>query len=302
VEALFTNNLSQANIANVVYSPGVFAAGIRTGNYDIDLSEQAGVHFAVNVDYVGGGVDGLRGICTAIVEGTCTGYRVFGRWVQNVEVDSSDATYGTAPNQHAFKYVPASATSQPISNSTYGDLRLFLPGDTPPLILALPLLDSPPNQGAGTGGDSSSIGRSINRQVLGQRLSFGQRFLIEGIDSPGASYPNVHPAFGGPSLVQCEMNQTFRASLVVWASSPGDGTASDTPADRAYGLVLSQPWSVTAAYNIAANGDVTDIGVPTIILDPTVALIYPSAVPITGLQPKLVPPTISEVLAVNASQ
>jgi hypothetical protein len=177
---------------------------------------------------------------------------------------------------------------------------MFLPSDPPPLLLALPLLDSLPN--AGIGGDSSSIGPQQTRQSIGQRLAYGQRFIVQGIDSPGMPFPMVHPAFGNPGITQCEMNQSYAAFLVVWSSMVSNSQPNNAPADRLYGLVLTQPWSITAAYNIAANGTVTDIGLPTISLDPAAAVSYGSAVALPTTAPIMIPPAILSVLTVNAGR
>jgi hypothetical protein len=309
VEALFVNNLSQPNPANLDYVPGTAggAAAIITGSYNLDAPSVAGVYLVANVDFVGGGSDGRRGVCTQLdANGVCTAWRVFGRWVQDIETDSSDATYGVAPNLHYFAWRPVVSSSQATASSKFGDRPMFMPADPPPLLLPLPLLDAPPPPvaSAGTGGDSSSMGPQLTRQVAGQTLAYGQRFQVRAVDSPGATYPMVHPAatFGNPPIVQCEMNTSFRSFLIVWASGVNNSAPSNSPPDRLYGLVLSQPWNVVSAYQVAANGSAQDIGSPTINLDPNAATFYPSAVSLTAPEPILIPPVIISALTAIANR
>jgi hypothetical protein len=172
---------------------------------------------------------------------------------------------------------------------------IFLPGGTPPLLWALPLLDGPLTAGGG----GSTSGMPDSGQTFIQALAYGNRYQIEAVDSPAAPYPNFHPAFEN-ALTQFQMVIGFQAYLLVWASSNDAGAATNTIADRTYSLLASQPWSISAIYSVSGSGVITDVGTPTVTLDPNAASSYSSAVPLSGAPPILVPPALLFVLGINA--
>jgi hypothetical protein len=220
-------------------------------------------------------------------------------WVQNIETNADIGTYGVAPNAHYTSRIPVSNGAA--AGSQFGTTPLFLPGGAAPQPIGLPLLDSLPT--AGAGGNSSSLGPLLTRQTATQQsLPYGQQFLIEGADSPSTSYPLAHPAFGNPSLSECQFSLVFHTFLVAWASAAGTSSPTNTLADRVYGLLLIQPWSLSASYSIAPGGAVTDVGTPAVTLEPSMATVYSSVAPLPAPEPIMIPPVIQAVLAINAQQ
>ena len=151
VDPLFVDNsntsAARTRMLEYVPAPPGGAAGIWSGNKDIDDTDTAGVYLAANLDLVGGGNDGRRGL-----------ERVYARWFQNATSDDTGATYDVAP-YHFFLWVPVQNAAA--ANGSFFNTPMFLPGGTPPLLLSLPLVDPAP--GAGTGGDSSAIPEALSK-------------------------------------------------------------------------------------------------------------------------------------------
>ncbi|MGA2366639.1 MAG: hypothetical protein ABSG12_14230, partial [Steroidobacteraceae bacterium] len=241
-----SNDGSTANPLNLDIVAGSTGVNIITGSNDLDDPRLAAVSLQAIVTFVGGGESGLRG----------TEF-VFAGWAQNEEGENEFGTYGTAPGQHYFTWLPlanptAATSSFPIANGP--PAPMFVPGvgnaaavPQPP-----PVLDAQPTAfGSGTsGGNDPTLGPLQTRQSQNSGPFLGAQFLVSGVDSLSEPFPLAHPAYGGPALVQCQMVDVFEMSL-VWASSAvvvsggvpaGTSAATQTMPDRLYGLLIMQPW------------------------------------------------------------
>src|SRR6202044_2599428 len=99
---------------------GSTGVNIITGGTDLDDPGLAAVSLQATVTFVGGGESGLRG-----------SERVFAGWAQNEEGENDFGTYGTAPGQHYFTWLPlanptAATSSFPIANGP--PAPMFVPG------------------------------------------------------------------------------------------------------------------------------------------------------------------------------
>jgi hypothetical protein len=305
-----SNDGSTANPLNLDILAGSTGVNIITGSTDLDDPGLAAVSLQATVTFVGGGESGLRGT-----------ERVFAGWAQNEEGQNEFGTYGTAPGQHYFTWLPlanptAATSSFPIANGP--PAPMFVPGvgNAAAVPQPSPVLDAQPTAfGSGTsGGNDPTLGPLQTRQSQNSGPFLGAQFLVSGVDSLSEPFPLAHPAYGGPALVQCQMVDAFEMYLVVWASSAvvvsggvpaGTSAATQTMSDRLYGLLIMQPWSISAMYGIN-NGQPTDIGTPTITLNPSAAVTFPTATGLSSLSPFLVPflvpPILVAIEGVNAQQ
>jgi hypothetical protein len=278
VQATLVQNLSVGRSGNITFTAGA-NPGISTGTFDIANPANAGAYLAAEVSFVGGGGDGRRGVD-----------RVFGGWVNNeTQAEDVRATY---ENNHTIFSVFATNAASATGNFAG---PLFLPGDPAPVIRAAPLLDTG-RPAPGTGGDSSTLTRS--RIGTTTNLPLGQRKLIETVDSPGQPYPGVHPGFPGRRITQARFNLFFGGFLTLWTNVSGAIGPTGDVADRTYAVILEQPWTISATYNInVATGAGTAVGTPAITMGaPTTRN---PVVPVTATSAVMVPPTGLSLLALD---
>jgi len=248
------------------------------------------VILAAEIDFLGGSGDGLRGAT-----------QVFGGWVQTVNPDVT----GFYQNNH--KDVIVFASNVPASHPPF-----FLPNppttDPAPLLIAGPLLDSLSAQ-PGTGGNSSLMPSSqqglVPVQLLGATPdpapSLGTRTVVTAPDDPSQPFPAQH-AIVNNYLTDITDNLSFLSYLAVWSSASGtpdnvDGTPapSGAIADRTYGVILQQPWSIRSTFsNIDALGSV-QTSVSTVSLGQPLTLNNKGVAPIASTGAVLVSPTAQSV-------
>jgi hypothetical protein len=283
VQATFSQNLSAGHSANITYNRLTTAGAwtnsqVATGTFDINAPATAGVYLAAQVDFVGGGSDGRRGVD-----------RVFGGWVQ--QESAAEDIVGTYQNSHRIASV--FATNAGAATGTYAG-RLFLPVDPAPTLAPPPLLDT--GRGSpGNGGDSSTLTRS--RMGTSSNLTQGRRTLVEVVDSAGQPLPALHPGFAASALTNFRFNLTWQAYLVVWSNVTGVIGGTGNVADRTYAVVLEQPWNIRATYSIDAAGNGTAVGSPSVNLGTPVT--HNPVVPRPSTGSIMVPPTSLSMLALD---
>jgi hypothetical protein len=280
VKATLNANLSAGHSANVHYITNGTLAAVQTGTFNVASSgATAGMYLGGKVDLVGGGADGRRGLD-----------RVFGGWIQNITLQNVVGSYA---NNHKTVYI---FVSNPPAN------RLFLPPPPPPAppppgpnVIPVPptsLLDTGrPN--LASGGDTDTL--TSNQLTSRTSLPVGQTILVEAVDSPGLSTPLDHPGFPGNALQNFSFGLGFTAYLSVWTNSSGSSGGTGDPADTTYGVVLDQPWTVNAVYNVNATGGGTAVGTPSITAG--TATTHSPATPATM---KVVAPTPGQSFSIDA--
>jgi len=137
--------------------------------------------------------------------------------------------------------------------------------------------------------------------------------------------------FESPTVTtEASLSRTRRTGTPPWSSarrltpskctwSPGPVRQSPSPGVRLLELapqpkrcrtacmaLVMQPWSISAMYSINNGQPPTDIGTPTITLDPSAAVTFPTATALSSLSPFLlpflVPPVLVAIEGVNAQQ
>jgi hypothetical protein len=285
VHTTFNRSLSVANSGNINYVRSANPMGtwtgsaVTTGQFTINTPANAGVYLAAEVDFIGGGADGRRGVD-----------RVFGGWVNNETADED--IVGSYQNMHVVTSI--FATNRAAATGNFAG-PMFLPGDPAPVLQAAPLLDTG-RASPGTGGNSSTL--STSRVGTTTNLALGQRKLIETVDSPGQPYPIDHPGFAGNRLTQARFNLDFGAFLTLWSNVTAVITPSGNVADRTYVVIHEQPWTIRATFNIDATGNGTAVGTPAIALG--AATTRNPVVPVTSTTAIMVPPTGLSLLALDA--
>jgi hypothetical protein len=272
---------------------GVPGATITTGAFNFQNYAQSGMQFNATLNFTGGGPTGTRGTD-----------RVLGGWVQNATALDEGAIY---QNGHAIPAVLATNIGD--ATSSFAGRPMFVPGDPAPQQVNPPVLDSFGRTAGfpapGTGGYSSGLGMSQITSVSAQ-AQIGIQMLVEGGDSPGFSAPAVTPADGVSGLTQIHLNESFIGFLVVWTNVGGNNALdpvnigpplapNGSPAgygtlgswaDSVYGVVLEQPWSISATFAPNAAGNLSPVGNPTITANPAT------------LQNPVVPPANATTLVV----
>jgi glycosyltransferase involved in cell wall biosynthesis len=235
VQATLQTDASTTNPANTVASiVGGTQFSVQTGNFDINNPGTAAIHMSATIDVVSGGAAGRR-----LIAGVLGGY------VNDVRANIN--WLGSYSAGHAISTVFA-------TNVGTGPGGIFRPGDVPNLV-APPLLDTG-RANPGTGGDTATLTRSRIRSRTNQPL--GERWIVESVDSPGTSYPLLHPVFSTPAapvrLESFHFELHFSANLCLWTNR--SGTVGDL-AERSYGVLRSYNWDMLAEWNIDAANNIT---------------------------------------------
>jgi hypothetical protein len=288
VSATLNANLSVTNSSNVAW----VGDGVQTGDFSFPTAPSSpptsAIYLGATVDFIGGGMDGLRGIG-----------EVFGGWVNNETANEGIAgLYGGSGGNHTA-YTMFASNGSAVTTS-FGGIPLFLPSSpAAPIAINPPLLDTGRvTPEPGSGGNSSTLSQS--RIGLTTNLAMGQRQTIEAVDSPASPYPTPDPGFPGSALYEADFAHTFRSSLVVWSNAINLINPTGDIADRVYGVVLEQPWTINAAYLVDANGNAT-AKLPAAV-SAGGATVYAPVVPLSSTQATLSPPTVLTVLVLNAQQ
>ena len=256
---------------------------VCTTNYPFNFNYCA-VDLKAEVDFVGGGSDGLRGVD-----------QVFGGWVQNI---SAQDVVGSYQANHTDAWVFASNSSKP------QHAPVFLPSDLPltPAIVNPPVLDTvrgDPVIGGpapGTGGDSSTTNTS--RQVDSATLNLGRRRLVEMVDATAGGFPAAHYFYTTSGLTQIRYNLDFNSLLTVWSNVGGVSGPTGSIADRTYAVVLEQPWIISATFNADGQGNSMAVGTPSVTLG--LGRAHDPIVPITTNGAVIMPPTAQNLQADDA--
>jgi hypothetical protein len=229
-----------------------FTAGCSAGS-----SDDCAVILSAEVDLIGGGQDGRRGVD-----------QVFGGWAQ--DLGTLAGLGGGYQNNHLDTEVFASNVPPPPHDpSTFYPQGAYSPlgADPDPQIIAGPLLDSI-GSSPGTGGNSSLVASSAYQDAAtSPRL--GKRKLITAFDAPRQGFLAKHPIDMVSQLTQIQHNLPFNSFLTLWTSvggvvDPNDTTHTPPPgvsgtviADRTYGVILGQPWNIGSVISVDAAGNGT---------------------------------------------
>jgi hypothetical protein len=220
---------------------------------DFGSSGSCAVLLQAEVDLTGGGPDGRRGIG-----------QVFAGWAQDLNYPSGSS--GIYQTNHAATEVFASNVPPPPHDpQTFYPVGAYSPNraDDDPAVLTGPLLDSVA-AAPGSGGNSSLL--SVRQYVdASTSPSLGKRKLVTALDWTRSGLLAKHPADLNSALTQIQYNLDFNSFLVLWSSisgvpdsrgTPPPGPAGIVTADRTYGLILQQPWSIrsTCTGDAAGNG------------------------------------------------
>lgn len=240
--------------ATLVASPNGGGINVSGGVFNVATPNLAAMHMLAEVDLMGGGANGQRGLA-----------QVFAGWVNNETRNENIA--GTFVDRTVAPTVTMRSATVFASNSalaTGGNAngRVFLPGDPAPSLVAPILLDTgraPP----GVGGDSACLTRSRIRSRA--NLAIGQRIVVESVDSPGDGDGPTHPGRPAARLERFHFGLDFQASLCIWVNRSGASGATGAPADRLYAVVLEVPWSMVGEWTITpATGAVAVAVAPAV--------------------------------------
>jgi len=238
------------NVSGV--SDGANGIAVSSGTFNIAAPNTAAVHLNSQVDLVGGGDDGLRGVD-----------RVFAGWDNNIPVNLDiagtfrDTSVAPPVNRREFWVFSSNrGTGGNLAHST------FLPGDPAPALVAPPLLDTGRTPG-GVGGDSNCLGRSRIRTRTALRTpatpnAVGQRIIVEAVDSPGNGADANHPGFPAAQLVRFRFNLDFTAFLCFWTNITPSSAPTNVAAERLYTVLQEIDWQIRGEWTInPATGAVT---------------------------------------------
>lgn len=216
--------------------------GIRvsSGAFSLAAPATAAIHMNSQVNLIGGGADGRRGLG-----------EVFAGWVNTISANPTTVgTYldsGVAPPMN--RIVPlVFATNTPAT-------QIFLPPPPPPpppppgpAIAPPPILDTgrtpTPN-----GGNEATLTSSRIR-VPRTNLPVGQRIIVEAVDSPAIPMFGLHPGFATANLIQFNLGLIFTGFLCLWTNHKPSITATGDPSDRLYGVLRQVDWSLSGRWNI----------------------------------------------------
>lgn len=272
----------------LVAAPGAGGIGVRSGAFNINAPATEAMHMLAEVDLLGGGGDGRRGVD-----------QVFAGWVNNETrnenivgtfVDRTVAPAVTLRMRSVFATNAASATGAAAAG------RAFLPGDPAPALLAPPLLDTG-RPGAGSGGDTATLTRS--RVKSRTPLAAGERLVVESVDSPGDGDGPTHPARPAARLETFHFELDFQASLCLWVNRARASGATGDPCDRLYVVALEVPWRMLGEWSVnPATGAVTVVVAPAVTKG--AAVTHSPAVPVAQTAVEVRPPTGLSLLARDA--
>ncbi|MEU3461966.1 peptidoglycan-binding protein [Streptomyces sp. NPDC006733] len=228
---------SVATAANFTAAPlAGNGINVRSGTFDVNNPGTAAIHMNAQIDLVTGGANGRR-LAT----------RFFGGWFNNM----------AGPNTFAPTYTDATVTPPVIhpaplvfcSNGTQatGAGPTFLPGNPAPALVAPPILDSG-RSAVGTGGDSAALGRSRIRSRT--PLAVGERWIVEAVDSPGASARGTHPLPASGQLTAFVFEIRFTCFLSLWTNLSAVSTPSAHPANRLYDVLHRLTWQMDGRWTI----------------------------------------------------
>lgn len=224
--------------------------GVTSGAFNIATPNNAAIHLNAQVDLVGGGGDGRRGL-----------NRVFGGWINNESANEDIA--GTFRDTTVAPAVEHRSFSVFASNWAAATGGVFLPTDPVPVLVAPPLLDSG-RGGAGTGGNTATLTTSRIRPPRTNRPT-GQRLVVEAVDSPGDGDDPSHPGFPAARLVRFRFRLFFRAYLSVWTNVSGNSGATVHAANRLYSTLLVINWRMQGEWNVnPGTGAVANVGAPRV--------------------------------------
>jgi hypothetical protein len=207
-----------------------------TGSWSITNALNAAIHLLSQVNLLGGGANGLRGI-----------NQVFGAWVQVATTNPS--AVGSYQGSHQMVRVEADNGSAASAN--YAGTPVFEGTDVPHLISA-PLLDT--NMASpGTGANSSAMGSSLLTSMAPLSSGLGQGNTYEAVDGPRISLPIVDIAYPQSELTSIQAGYGFTDSLVLWSNVSGNSGPTGDAFDHRYGVILEQPWSASGTLSVDAN-------------------------------------------------
>jgi hypothetical protein len=289
VRATLFQDDSQNHNTFTVQSDGANGIAVSSGSFNVNAPNTAASHLNAQLDLMGGGGDGRRGLD-----------QVFAGWIQTLTADPATvATYDTVPPgavQHFHRQIFASNRAAATGGTPGTTNAIFLPADPAPNIVAPPILDTGRNN-AGTGGNTSTLTRSRIRTRT--NLAVGQRLIVETVDSPGNGDPAAHAGFPGFLLTRYHFRFDFTGFLCVWTNRGRNIGATNDPAERLYSVALEVDWHLDGEWTIdPANGNITEVIAPTSQI--TRSTTHSPILPAVQTDVEVRPPTGLGLLCTNA--
>jgi hypothetical protein len=243
--------------------------------FDINRPDKAAIYLKATARVTSGGPDGRLFLPS---DPNFEHAEISAGWINNV-VDKPDAkgTYRGNAHQHYYSLVLA-------RDKKPGQPPVYLPGETPPGIMEMPLLDTG-RKPAGYGGQTAILSRA-RIDSAPSSTGMGENWIIRAVDSPGAGAPLVHPhpGFEAPDAPGATLDSSFpgvppqtrprktrarariehyhyeihfRAYLCFWTRAPG---GKQTAAYCAYAVLRSLDWKVVGDWTVDAQGRPTRQG------------------------------------------
>jgi len=241
----------------------------------------------VRITLIGGGPQGRWGVDSA----AAVPQRVFAGWSQCIEASNIFSEYidaGVAPPAHhvqRFIFALNSPTTlgPPMRLGVFRAAASAAPGGgTPstaaaPALATLPVLDVTPFATPGTGGDhcvgtEGAVGPPVPPGVVttnvqpgiatvnlpggGHALAYGQDWTVEQWDAPGLGAAAAPIMFAG-NLVEFHFDLDFRTDLVVWTNVTGVSGPTNDAANRLYGSVQTDRWTIRFRITFDPPGSAT---------------------------------------------
>jgi len=216
---------------------------------------------------------------------------------------ANESTIGLYQNGHQTDTIFVSNPGDShfsLGNCNQTCFAVFTFGSGDPIELDPPLLDggrffSDP----GTGGNSSAMSGPPPTDT-DSTLVPGRQVEVQAVDSPSMFYFDFHPAYLSSQVTSVQLGLTFTTYLTVWSNISGVTGPSGDWADRVYGALLAQPWTISATYQVDANFNGTPVGIPTANM--------PNWTDFSGVKPFnqqgiiMTPPTVNHAVAVSADK
>jgi hypothetical protein len=235
----------------------------------------AGMAMELIADVTGGGADGQLGL-NQVFAGVVNMVRV--RDVHGFYRDTTAAP----PADSNLTFVAASNAAG--ATGAFGGRPMFIPGDPPVVLFALPLLDSG-RPAAGTGGDTALLSRSgphtaVNHPInAADPVPIGQRWTIRCVDSPSFGFPRVHPAHANAILRRVHYELRFGACFCFWTNRTANRGVTGDPADRLYSVLRIVNWHILADFNTSFPA----AGAPVLTVNTPHAVTISARVPVTPI-------------------
>jgi hypothetical protein len=203
----------------------------------------AGVFFDADVNLIGGGADGRRGMD-----------QTFLGWANNLTTTGIAGRYTEAAG--VFGVPVFCVSNRQAGTGSFAGVPVFLPGNPDPTALVLPVLDTGRENNA-LGGVGITLARSPDngRGTVMPGPTLGETRRITAVDSPAPPFPRAAPGHMGSELDGVRDHWEFSTYLVGWTNSGGVAAAPPVgtvgPVGyRTYSVVFKNLWVVDGRWDI----------------------------------------------------